>query len=134
MTDLDALALTIWGEARGEPIEGKIGVAMVMRNRLLQKYRGASSYVDVVTAKAQFSCWTEESSAMGSALESLLAGHPTTILALCVEIARATINGYLSDNTHGANHYYANTIQEPVWAKGSPTLASLGHHRFYNVA
>ena len=60
MTDEQALAVTIWGEARGEPIEGKIGVAMVMRNRLIAQYRGARTDVDVCTAHAQFSAWTDE--------------------------------------------------------------------------
>jgi N-acetylmuramoyl-L-alanine amidase len=139
MTDQDALTLTIWGEARGEPIEGKLGVASVMRNRLLAKYRGAQTYVAVCTARAQFSAWTDEATAMQSEAELLtgdptLKNHPDPVLRLCWEIARATIAGLLPDATNGANHYYAVSIQPPAWCAGQQTLAALGQHRFFKVA
>jgi len=139
MTDQDALTLTIWGEARGEPIEGKIGVANVMRNRLLAHYRGATSYVEVCTARAQFSAWTDEAQTMQAEMELLtgdpqLKSHPDPVLRLCWEIARATINGLLGDNTRGATHYYATSIKTPIWAQNQSLLATLGAHRFYQVA
>lgn len=139
MTDLEALALTIWGEARGEPIEGKVGVAMVMRNRVLAHYGGQKTFVGVCTAHAQFSAWTEEAAQMQAEYELLtgdptLAHHPDPDLRLCVEIAKATIAGTLSDNTRGANHYYNPSVVAPVWARTAPTLATLGHHRFLTVA
>lgn len=139
MTDIDALTLTIWGEARGEPIEGKIGVAMVMRNRVLKKYRGAMTFVAVCTAHAQFSAWTDEAAQMQAENEILtgdptLAQHPDPALRLCREIAKATMSGLICDNTHGANHYYALTIPQPNWTTGASALATLGNQRFYNVA
>lgn len=139
MTDQDALCLTVWGEARGEPIEGKIAVAAVMRNRLVAGYRGAKSYVDVCTAHAQFSAWTDEAAQM-QAEQDVLSGDPSLehhadpVLRLCWEIARATIAGLLPDPTHGSNHYYAVSIPAPFWASGVSPLASLGAHRFFNVA
>lgn len=139
MTDRDALCLTIWGEARGEPIESKIGVAMVMRNRLLQHYRGANTFVEVCTAHAQFSAWTEEAAQMQAEQELLtgdptLARHPDPMLRLCLEIARATMAGLLADNTRGSNHYYAATIAAPNWTSGAFANARLGNHLFYAVA
>ena len=131
MTDLEALALTIWGEARGEPIEGKIGVAMVMRNRLQHAYLNGKTYVDVCTAHAQFSAWTEEAAQLQQMLTAY--NHPGPVLGLCIEVARGTMTGKLADNTSGANHYYADTIPAPAWAVGTP-LAHLGHHLFFNVA
>lgn len=133
LTDLEALTLTIWGEARGEPIEGKIGVAMVMRNRWLNHYRGAGSYVDVCTAHAQFSAWTDEAEEMTVGENEYSSGRLDVVMDLCKEIATATIMGLLADNTHGANHYYADSIAAPTWAVGATLLATLGHHRFYNV-
>ena len=132
MTDVEALALTIWGEARGEPIEGLIGVAMVMRNRLATHYRGAKTYVDVCTAHAQFSAWTEEATQMQSEMAEF--PHPDPVLRLCIQVAQATMAGTLADNTHAANHYYADTTPTPSWAKGGTILAHLGHHLFLNVA
>lgn len=139
MTDCEALTLTIWGEARGEPIEGKVGVAMVMRNRLLAYYRGANSYVDVCTAHAQFSAWTDEAAQMQAEADLLtgdptLAHHPDPVLRLCWEIAGATIAGTLADNTHGSNHYFNPGVVMPSWAPGVFVLAELGHHRFLSVA
>jgi spore germination cell wall hydrolase CwlJ-like protein len=134
VTDLDALTLTLFGEARGEPIEGKIGVANVMRNRYLTHYRNANTYVDVCTAHAQFSAWTEEDEVMRDAAKRL-ATAPDSMLKLCREIAAATIAGKLADNSNGSNHYFAISMPRPPdWAFGKPPLAILGHHWFYNVA
>ena len=33
MNDLDIMALTVWAEARGEPVDGQRAVAWVLRNR-----------------------------------------------------------------------------------------------------
>ena len=141
MTDIEALTLTIWGEARGEPIEGKIGVAMVIRNRLLSHYRGAQTYVDVCTAQAQFSAWSDEVKQMQEAQDILvgdpsLAHHPDPALRLCLEIAQATIPGLLSDNTAGANHYLTTDLYRrarPAWAVGEAPRRRLGHHIFLKV-
>ena len=137
MTDLEALTLTIWGEARGEPIEGQIGVAMVMRNRLLEHYCGAQSYVEVCTAHDQFSAWAQEREQMQTASQALVwtasqVWQPA--LRLAHQIAQATLDGKLADNTGGANHYYASSIPAPQWALDQPVLAVLGAHRFYKVA
>jgi spore germination cell wall hydrolase CwlJ-like protein len=134
MTDQEALTLTIWGEARSEPIEGKLGVAAVIRNRVLAHYRGATTYLEVCTARAQFSAWTDEAAEMKAAQQALAGTHPDTSLLLCGEIAKATIAGLIPDNTSGANHYYALTIPPPSWALNATPLITLGHQRFYNVA
>lgn len=136
MTDLEALTLTLWGEARGEPIEGKIAVAMVIRNRLLEHYRGAKSYLAVCTAHAQFSAWTEEVAQMRKAALDLEGRHLDHTLALCEEIARATINDALADNTGGANHYLTQDLfhlKPPQWAKGV-TGRTIGSQVFMRVA
>ena len=63
------LALTLWGEARGEPVLGKRAVAWVVRNRmsiaeawLERKGRqhplfGDGTVAGVVLRPYQFSCW-----------------------------------------------------------------------------
>ena len=132
MTDEEALSLTIWGEARGEPIEGKLGVAAVMRNRVLEHYRGAGTFAEVCMAHAQFSAWTDEASQM-NAEEDAYEHHPDPALQLCIEIARATIAGVLPDLTGGANHYYAETIPPPAWSVGIPAI-KLGRQYFLKAA
>lgn len=138
MTNLEALTLTIFGEARGEPIEGKIGVAMVMRNRVKEAYRGATTYVDVCTAHAQFSAWTEEVEQMKAAAIELEGTHLDPTLTLCMQIAAATIAGLLCDNTNNSNHYLTHALYSaadaPSWSKNTRVLATLGAHVFLNVA
>ncbi len=136
MTDVEALTLTIWGEARGEPIEGKIAVAMVIRNRVTERYRGDSTYLGVCTARAQFSAWTEEVAQMREAEIELEGRHLDPMLKLCEEIARATIAGLLADNTGGANHYltlHLYRTEPPSWAKGV-TGRTIGSQIFMRVA
>jgi N-acetylmuramoyl-L-alanine amidase len=135
VNDLTAMALTLYGEARGEPIEGKIAVAMVIRNRVLAHYRGATSYAEVCLAKDQFSCWIEEAALLRDAALALSGdAHLIPTLALCREIAAATIAGTLADNTKGATAYYAPAAMKPVdavpeWAVGVPTT-QLGSQLF----
>jgi spore germination cell wall hydrolase CwlJ-like protein len=38
--------------------------------------------------------------------------------------------GQLWDNTHGATHYHAVSI-DPYWADGMHYITTIGHHRFY---
>lgn len=139
MDDIEALTLTVWGESRGEDIAGKIAVAMVVRNRLRQHYRGAKTYVDVCLAHLQFSAWSQEVTAMQKEQE-LLTGDPQLkhvndpTLRICWEVARATIAGTLADNTGNANHYFSVIITPPTWAQQQFCTAEIGKHRFYNIA
>ena len=134
MTDLEALTLTLWGEARGEPIEGKLAVAAVIRNRVL---RGApvATYVSICTAKAQFSAWTEEVAQMKQAAADFESGHLSASLELCEEIARATIAGLLLDPTDGDLNYITRDLYDhttPVWAKGKP-IKQFGNQVFFTA-
>lgn len=133
MTDLEALTVTLWGEGRGEPIEGKIGIAQVIRERVETGYKGAKTYVEVCTAHAQFSAWTEEAAQMKAEAIAYTQGKIDAVTELCREIAAATIEGKLADNTNGANHYFNPSEVQPEWATDAPVLAELGHHVFINV-
>ena len=58
LSDLDILALTVYGEARNQPIEGQVAVANVILNRLESRQWG-SDIKSVCLARKQFSCWNE---------------------------------------------------------------------------
>lgn len=137
MTDLDALTLTLYGEARGEPIEGLIGVAMVIRNRVQARWRGDTTYDAVVHAPAQFSCWTEEKDQLARAAQLLGSATLPPDLARCQEVAVATLAGTLADNTHSANHYLTAFLYHsqacPSWALGIKPLATLGRQVFLSL-
>lgn len=144
LTDLEALTLTLWGEARDQNIEGLIGVAMVIRNRVLQPSWWGTGWVGVCLAQTkpgvfQFSCWSEEK---WDLLRAFATMRPPTAtwredgLRRCQDVARATIAGYLADNTGGATHYLTRELYDratPVWAKGRP-IRQLGHHVFLRAA
>lgn len=133
MTDLEALTLTIWGEARGEPIEGKIAVAMVIRNRA---HAAGKSFLTICTATHQFSAWTDEVAQMREAAIELEGRHLDPTLSICEEIARATMADLLVDNTGGANHYLTVDLYRrspPKWARGV-TGRTLGAQIFFRLA
>ncbi len=140
MTDRDALTLTVYGEARGEPIDGKIAVAMVIRNRVATNYRGKATYAEVCFDPQQFSCWNPDDvnaahlKAIAPALSQGI--YHDEALRLCQEIADATIGGRLADNTQGANHYLTTalyTSAPPTWARQVPVITR-GAQVFLRVA
>lgn len=59
MTDREIFAKTVYGEARGEPEEGQIWVAWVIKNRARanKSYWGGSKIGDVCRKRLQFSSW-----------------------------------------------------------------------------
>ncbi|MGO4828868.1 cell wall hydrolase, partial [Cupriavidus sp. 2KB_15] len=53
------LAMTLYGEARGQNYTSKVAVAWIIRNRL-EAGRWGDTYKSVVTAEYQFTCWNEK--------------------------------------------------------------------------
>lgn len=128
--DLWVLAQTIWGEARGEGVEGMQAVCHVVcnRQRLHPTWRGRS-IVAICQAPWQFSCWNL-SDPNSPKLKKLNLSDAAFRLALQV-----AINGLADiepDLTHGATHYYADTLgTAPSWARGHTPSAHIGHHLFF---
>lgn len=52
------MALCIWREAGGDGVDGMTAVAWVIQNRFNAKFDGASTILDVITEKNQFSSLT----------------------------------------------------------------------------
>lgn len=139
--DLNVLALTIWGESRGEPIESKVAVGCVVRNRLTQRpTRFGSSFADVCLARKQFSCWWIIG---GKANYEALMAVAQTIADCqtfkdpayreCRYIATGIITGEIRDNTATATHYVTRSLYEghpPQWVKEAPLVAHVGAHVF----
>lgn len=137
LTDRDVLALTLWGEARGEPVEGRIAVACVIRSRL-QTGRWGRTYTEVCRAPKQFSCWSAAGGAQNHQALMVRVGiiqagavPADPILRECYWIADGTISGALQDRVGGATHYYARWLPEPpAWANDGKVVAEVGDHRF----
>lgn len=134
--DRIVLALTVWGESRGEPVEGQIAVACVVRNRL----RSGELWRDVCLAPEQFSCFNDGDPNAGPiqrAAAMLQTATPTPDLAQALWIADGTMAHAVKDNTFGATHYLTSALlasAPPSWAVGQPVLVVIGHQSFLRVA
>lgn len=135
--DIDTAARTLWGECRGEPQEGQIAVAWVIRNRAERKrFAGALAELEggvdrVCKAKWQFSCWWDQ---QATALKAL----PAERLEVQADLVRGVLGGITPDPTNGADHYhtiarpgYAD-VWPPNWAPTMAEVARFGGHVFYD--
>ena len=130
-TDLDTLARTIFGEARGEPFLGQRAVAHVVLNRLRAGRYGRS--IDGVCRRPwQFSCWNKGD----PNLERLLNVSPWDWrFAGCQAAAWVVLSGNSEDPTAGATHYCTRQLfndAPPKWARGLTPCAELGAHVVFN--
>lgn len=127
--DLHIMALTIYGEARGESYAGKVAVANVIKNRYLigKKYRKhtwGNSISGVCLANKQFSVWNDG----GRFLNRV--GKNNYHYQQSYAIAKGVMNGSIKDNTYGANHYHA-TYVKPKWSRRLTHTITIGNHIFY---
>jgi spore germination cell wall hydrolase CwlJ-like protein len=128
--DVDILARTIWGEARGEGQLGREGIAAVVLNRLKrgQPHRFGATIADVCLQARQFSCWNADD----PNLEKLQRVDETDRhFRACIEIAERAVNGTLSDPTSGSDHYHTTSVS-PEWSKEKQPAVVIGVHKFYN--
>jgi len=129
--DFKVMAGTLFGEARGEPREGQIGVAWSIINRWRsKKWFSAPSLAGVCVKRLQYSCWNP-----GDPTYRRMIDATAEELAPFEQIARDCVAGTIPDPTGGATHYYADSIAAPKWAIGKTPTVKLGHHSFFaNIA
>jgi len=97
--DLILLALTIWGEARGESTVGKLAVAYVICNRMRRLQTRISQ---VVLKPYQFSFWNTDDPSRWT-ISSI---DPASKLWLeCEEVAGDALSFKKPDPTNGAEFY-----------------------------
>jgi spore germination cell wall hydrolase CwlJ-like protein len=111
------LALNVFFEAAGEPIDGQFAVAQVTLNRA---QRNPEKVCDVVYAPAQFS-WTAKRPAVPKD-DNAAFQHAKRVAQLSLHMA---------DFTGGADHYHA-TYVRPEWDYRKIVLTGQwGNHIFY---
>jgi len=136
LSDRLVLCLTIWGESRGEPVQGQIAVGCVVRNRLTT----VASWKDICFAPHQFSCFNVDDPnypMIQRAASMLLTQIPEPTLAQALWIADGVISRAAQDNTGGATHYLTKQLYDtfpPAWAKGVTPTREIGAHVFLRVA
>lgn len=111
---------TIYLEARGESLEGKIAIAEVIRNRAFKR---GLSFEAVCLQPKQFSCWNEPKKNAKEALSRMSAKEYH-------EAARAWHESEFSSLIGGADHYYNPKLCSPKWAKKLNEVKTIGQHRF----
>lgn len=129
--EIEILARTLFGEARGEALSGKVAVAQVILNRARKGGWFGSSIKEVCLKPWQFSCWNKNDPNRKK-IEAVDTSHP--IFATCLLVADLAVHGLLADETNGADHYFAKSIPEPYWAKGQQAVAEIGGHLFYSLS
>lgn len=132
--EIDVLARTIFGEARGEPIEGMEAVACVVLNRVRiseekGRYWWGNGIIGVCQKPYQFSCWNRND----PSYQRLINVREDNIyFASALRIARRAVIGALKDVTKGATHYHADYV-DPYWARGEVPIKTIGRHLFYKL-
>ena len=118
-------ARTIYGEARGEPHEGRLAVAFVSYNRAQISRR---TVAQECLKRQQFSCWNPIDPNRSLLLR--LQGKDLSDYFLLIDQVLAGI----VDPSHGATFYHTLAVSPP-WSHGETPCAQVGHHVFYrNIA
>jgi spore germination cell wall hydrolase CwlJ-like protein len=132
--EIALIALTVWGEARGEDYAGKLAVAYVIKNRMTRRQVKVSR---VVLAPWQFSFWNTEDPSRSRISEI---DEFSDVWQDCL---RAAASAYLAtdpDPTNGAEYYMNVDVVRrqrggtlPLWWRSDTdpdTEVKIGSHTF----
>lgn len=147
LPDEAILGLTLYGEARGEPIEGIIAVGCVIRNRVQADLGNdkkpdwwGETYTGVCLAHQQFSCWNvnvpdANHQALMTVAAALKAHEPMSAsFEQCAWCALGISRGAILDNSKSANHFHAVGMKpRPKWAQAYVPVLQRGSHVFYRL-
>lgn len=134
-TEIDVLARTIWGEARGEGSIGMQAVACVILNRwkVAQsrggRYWWGNSIIAICRKPYQFSAWNRNDP---NFRKMRRVDESNIYFVTAKRLARRAVYGMLEDPTGGATHYHAIGITA-IWAHGEKPCAVIGDHIFYKL-
>ena len=131
LDSLEVMALTVWGEARGEDDIGRCAVAWVIRNRAERPgYDWWGNTISEVCLKPwQFSVWNAGDPNRAKMLD-LAPNDPllTHMRALCKRV----LEGSIPDPTRGCSHY-CRRDSYPTWKIGRSPRFSHGNHEFFAI-
>lgn len=139
MSEVAALALTIWGEARNETPNGQIAVGQVVLHRRASGRWGATVN-SVVGARLQFSCWWPQGGqanyvAVLDLATRVARGEAPKGLGPCLWVAGGLLDGLITrDLVKGATHYMTRALwltKPPKWAQGIVPVATVDSHVFF---
>lgn len=132
----------MYGEARGEILEGQVGVGCCLRNRFSTNPAKYINYHSVCLEPAQFTCWNEADpnrSVLDDLARKIVNGIPISdpIARQCIFLARGIVDWLVKDNIQN-NRYYMrtdllNSSDCPKWANSARRKVVIGHHTFFTV-
>lgn len=130
--DCVTIAEATYFEARGESIEGKRGVGLVIMNRV-EANHFPDTVTDVVYAQRRGICQFEYVCLFGKKKrKEMIAKNPES-WGNSLAVAYDVVSGQVADFTHGADHYFnpKKVKRTPLFAKVYEHVASIGAHEFY---
>lgn len=125
----DAIAaLTIFQEAEGEPMAGKVAVAEVIYNRTLFKFMCDGTVADACLRAFQFSGMNTTSK---NRVRSFLIDNANPLVLECLDAWHQAQGG--SNTVKGAVLYYNPALvpEKPVWADPNKYVGTVGRHDFF---
>lgn len=134
ISDLELLALCVYGEARNQGLDGMLAVASVIVNRANNPCWWGSDIKGVILKAYQFSCLNEKDPNR-KMLESIALDFKGGLerfasLKSCYWVAKGIIEGFLTGNIKGATHYHTKAIS-PEWKEKMSLVKQVGDHLFY---
>ncbi len=130
--DVNWLAKNIYFEARSENLHGQMAVAFVTLNRVATKRRWPHTIKGVVTQKWQFSWYNKGIVPPINNQKAYLKAKDVAILSLELYNDMCDADKFKYDGiVLGADHYFADYIPVPSWARNMEYKTSIGHHLFF---
>ena len=135
VVDAHWMALTMWGEARGQGEEAMRAVGHVIDNRRRAGMHGAF-VTDTVGEAFQFSCWNagDPNRVAIENVDRLREGSRAQLMWLAARrLANEIMAGQSADPTGGALFYHSVEVA-PRWSEEMPAVAQIGRHLFFRAA
>lgn len=146
LSDVQALALTMLGEARGDTkqgwssVEERVAVGCVVRNRTRTPKRWGNSLKAASLQRLQFSCWNTNDpncAVLMAHAYRLVTGQPTmdAVLDETLYLADGIARGVVQDQTLGSDHYVTDSLykspKRPTWIAALAFTRQIGSHVFF---
>jgi len=129
MAEWFVLALCLWREARGEPLEGKAAVADVILNRAADP-RWPDSVVGVITQRWQFSAFNQNDPNVTKFPDPKGSAADWRAFVECASVALQAMD---TPPTGLADHYHAKNMEPfPKWTRRMNRVGVVGGHVFYD--
>jgi N-acetylmuramoyl-L-alanine amidase len=140
LTPAQILALTIYGEARGESTEGKIAVGSVILERVDHRDWDGKTIQEVCFKPWQFSCYNERDPNYGKLLniaeqwDEAMATNKA--LNDCFSVALGLIEGNIPRTpeiaaTHCCQYATPKGAESVTWDDKMKVVATIGNHVFF---